>query len=341
MNKFLVIAITFITSIGLSQESLVKVKIKKSKGDMIYLQKAGKTGISSVVDSAKVNFWGTAKLKTNIQEASFYQISKNLKEGIPLILEGEEKIKIKTSKNVVDSYSIKGSKDSELIHEYFGVKNNKEISQDSLVNYAQNFITNNSQSLAIFIALGDIKKDQKKYFTIAEKGIGEKYPNSSYHEILKQYTQKIKALEGPKGPASIGSQAPELNSKGLDGKVITLESLRGKYVLIDFWASWCGPCRRENPTVVKLYNKYKDAGFEVYSVSLDKNKKRWEQAIKKDGLIWPSHVSDLKGWQTQATKLYGFGGIPYTVLIDKEGKIIATKLRGKALENKLADLFKF
>ncbi|MBA3664556.1 MAG: TlpA family protein disulfide reductase, partial [Bacteroidetes bacterium] len=99
----------------------------------------------------------------------------------------------------------------------------------------------------------------------------------------------------------------------------------------DFWASWCGPCRREMPNVVKAYNKYKDKGFEIYGVSLDQDKDRWVEAIKKDGITWPQ-VSDLKYWDSEAAKVYGVQGIPFTVLLDKEGKILAKGLRGAELE---------
>ncbi len=136
----------------------------------------------------------------------------------------------------------------------------------------------------------------------------------------------------------IGGPAPEFTMKSLEGEDISLNDFRGKYVLIDFWASWCGPCRRENPNVVKMYNKYKEHDFEILGVSLDKQKNRWEQAIQKDGLTWP-HVSDLKGWQNAAAKQYGVTSIPHTVLVDKEGKIIARNLRGPALEAKLKSIF--
>jgi len=135
-----------------------------------------------------------------------------------------------------------------------------------------------------------------------------------------------------------GKLAPEIALKSPEGKVIKLSSLRGKYVLIDFWASWCGPCRKENPNVVRLYNQYKDKGFTVYSVSLDKDAASWKGAIASDGLVWPNHVSDLLHWNSPMPALYGFQGIPYTVLVDKEGKIIATGLRGETLEQKLSEL---
>ncbi len=114
--------------------------------------------------------------------------------------------------------------------------------------------------------------------------------------------------------------------------------MKGKYVLVDFWASWCGPCRRENPNVVKLYEKYGGDKFEILGVSLDSNKDRWIQAIEKDNLQW-KHVSDLKKWSSAAAADYGVRSIPFTVLIDPEGKVIQTKLRGKALEDKLAEIF--
>ncbi len=133
--------------------------------------------------------------------------------------------------------------------------------------------------------------------------------------------------------------APEIALPNPEGKEMTLSSLRGKYVLIDFWASWCAPCRVENPNVVRLYNKYKGDKFEIFSVSLDKDKDKWMKAIKADGLIWDYHVSDLLGWQTSMVEKYQFSGIPHTVLIDPEGKVIAEKLRGPSLERKLQELF--
>ncbi|HLP12976.1 MAG TPA: TlpA disulfide reductase family protein, partial [Flavobacteriales bacterium] len=132
---------------------------------------------------------------------------------------------------------------------------------------------------------------------------------------------------------------PEIKLPGLDGKDKSLSSLRGKVVLVDFWASWCRPCRAENPNVVRLYNKYNKKGFEVFSVSLDKEKSAWEAAITKDGLLWPNHISDLLQWQSIVVKQFGIQGIPYTILVDRDGKIIAKNLRGADLEAKLAELF--
>jgi peroxiredoxin len=139
----------------------------------------------------------------------------------------------------------------------------------------------------------------------------------------------------PRPQPSEGDVAPDITLQDRDGKEVSLSSLKGKVVLIDFWASWCGPCRAENPNVVKAYEKYKDKGFTIFSVSLDDNKDRWLQAIEKDKLTWPSHVSDLKGWRSAGAALYSVSSIPATFLLDRNGKIIGKNLRGSALEDKL------
>lgn len=134
--------------------------------------------------------------------------------------------------------------------------------------------------------------------------------------------------------------APEIAFQNPSGKILKLSDLKGKVVLVDFWASWCGPCRAENPNVVKMYEKFKDKGFTIFSVSLDEDATKWKEAIEKDKLSWTNHVSDLMGWKSSVVANYGIEGIPHTVLLDKEGKIIGKNLRGEKLEETLNELLK-
>ncbi len=137
---------------------------------------------------------------------------------------------------------------------------------------------------------------------------------------------------------SDGAPAPDIIMADPNGKEMKLSDMRGKVVLVDFWASWCKPCRAENPNVVRMYHQYKNKGFDIFSVSLDKNQAKWEQAIAKDGLVWKNHVSDLKGWQNAAAQAWGVSSIPATYLLDKDGIIIGQNLRGAALEAKLKEV---
>jgi thiol-disulfide isomerase/thioredoxin len=159
------------------------------------------------------------------------------------------------------------------------------------------------------------------------------FPYSKYSNYLHARVETLMKTD-------IGAAAPEITLSDPFGKSISLSALSGKIVLIDFWASWCAPCRKDNPKNVSLYNKYKSKGFEIFGVSLDDNREAWIEAINKDKLLW-SHGSDLQKWNSPLVGKYGIDAIPYTVLVDKEGKIIATKLRGEELEQKLKEIFGF
>lgn len=173
--------------------------------------------------------------------------------------------------------------------------------------------------------------DFKEAKEIANKFTDEATTCSSIVKIK----EKISILEN----VQIGKPAPDFTLNTPEGTPLTMSSFKGKMLIIDFWASWCGPCRGENPNVVKMYNKYHEKGLEILGVSLDDKKANWIKAIKDDGLIW-NHVSDLKGWSSSAAKLYGVSGIPHIILIDQKGIIIAKNLRGEELENKLKEYIK-
>lgn len=156
------------------------------------------------------------------------------------------------------------------------------------------------------------------------------WPND---EFVMHLDSKLKTTLLP------GMDAPDIELPDPSGQLRRLSDLRGKVVLIDFWASWCGPCRMENPNVVRLYKQYHDKGFEIFSVSLDKSLDSWVKAINDDHLEWPNHVSDLKYWSSAAGRLYGISSIPSTVLVSPDGRILARNLRGRELENKLKEIF--
>ena len=219
-----------------------------------------------------------------------------------------------------------------------------EDSSDLYKKFLVNFIDTSSNAVVALFALGYTREIEPEKLEKPIINLAKRFPNNEavnsiaqqYKQIMAQAAQKQAA---EKTKLSIGSIAPDLSMQTPEGKMLSLSSLRGKYVLVDFWASWCGPCRAENPNVVMAYNAYKNKNFTVLGVSLDKNKEAWLEAIKTDNLDW-YHISDLKQWTSDAVGKYSIDGIPYNVLVDPQGKIIAEGLRGQDLENKLAEVLK-
>ena len=217
--------------------------------------------------------------------------------------------------------------------------------------FTKNFIQNNSNSLASLMALYQQiaprryvlnPSDDLEYFTLVDSSLMLRYPESeavkALHTQMEEIKRQMKAENELNNIVGVGIMAPDIILTGPAGDTITLSSLRGKYVLLDFWASWCRPCRIENSNLVRNYKKYNEKGFEIFQVSLDKEQESWISAIENDQLTW-MHVSDLQYWNSAVAKLYQVQAIPANFLLDKNGQIIAKNLRGDALEAKLSEIF--
>ncbi len=310
--------------------------------------------------TADVDKSGKFTLEAEIEVPDIYTLLMDNEPAMFIILEGGETITISAeAQDIMNTSTVEGSAQTKKLveimqpllslrykldslntlyrEEYYSEADEEKLkklqeeylNKEEIVNKAfKEAIMNNKSSLLVFVFIDHFKMEENiELYKMVDKALYEKYPKNVYVAELHEKLQQNQKL-------SVGSVSPEIALPNPEGEIVKLSSFRGKYVLIDFWASWCRPCRMENPNVVKLYEKYKDKGFEIYGVSFDQNKASWTKAITDDEMQW-IHVSDLKGWKSEAGKDYNVSGIPHTILLDKEGKIIAKGLRGDALEEKL------
>ena len=336
-------------------------------GKKIYLEYINEVGKIVKIDSAtpsaqnKVNFKGQVKDQGAFYLVNFFDTPKPQK--VLVILEGGELIDIEADgindEDGKGNFTIKGDYPNvKFMLELMAIskemeikvrKWNQEIQIDQKqekriqAEFTQAQAVSTAKIKALIPQMGShlvalwatnflpAEKEMVSLVEIANR-LGEARPN---HPQVRQFINNLQRLQG----VNEGAMAPEINLATPAGPNLALSSLRGKYVLIDFWASWCGPCRRENPNVVKTYAAYKDKGFEIFGVSLDQDRSAWLKAIENDQLVW-KHVSDLKYWSSAGAQAYQVNSIPQTFLLDREGRIIAKGLRGAALDQYLAQLFK-
>ena len=236
--------------------------------------------------------------------------------------------RLKAGKNNDNLLAVEKAKLNELGHE--------------ISNYIIKFIDTTSDPVVAMFALGYTRDMDPAVLKDVIPNLAKRFPRQqAIATLVLQYNEFIAQQKQPKQvnihTLEVGDIAPDFTLKDVNNKPVSLSSLKGKYVLVDFWASWCGPCRGENPFVVAAYSKFKNKNFTILGISLDEQRAEWINAIKEDQLSW-LQVSDLEGMNSAVASMYGVDAIPYNVLLDPQGKIIATSLRGPALDKKLSEV---